>query len=268
MLSVVVIAKNEQEMIKACLESIKWAGELIVMLNDSTDQTEEIAKKYTKNIYRVEGLDFGELRNRAMQKSTGDWVLYVDADERVLEPLKNEVLQIVSSSDKSAYALSRINIIFGREVHYGPYRHDWMIRLFKKDKFKTWVGKVHEYGTFDGALGYTKNSLLHLTHRNIDQFILKSLDWSKIDAKLRLDSGHPKMTKWRFIRILLTELYHQGVTRRGFFGGTVGIIDSILQTLSLYMTYVRLWEMQQEQPLDEIYKDIDRKLMDNGFNFR
>ena len=190
-----------------------------------------------------------------------------DCGGRVLKPLREEVEEITQKGDKSAYAVSRRNIIFGQEVNYGPYKDDWMVRLFKRDKFKAWVGKVHEYGTFEGNLGYTKNSLLHLTHRNIDHFILKSLEWSKIDAKLRLETQHPKMTKWRFLRIFLTELYHQGIKRRGFLSGTVGIIDSILQVFFFYMTYVRLWEMQQTKPLEEEYKEIDQKLMGNDFQY-
>lgn len=265
MLSVIVIARNEQDLIKGCLESIKWADEIIVLDNSSTDKTFETAKKYTDKVYKVEEENFDELRNKAAQKASGDWILYVDSDERVLASLKEEVKDLVSSGEYSAYAISRKNIIFGQEVNYGPYKHDWVIRLLKRDDFENWVGKVHEYPRFKGKLGYSKNSLLHLTHRNLDHFILKSLEWSKIDAKLRLNSGHPKMTKTRFIRILLTEFYEQLVKRKGLFGGTVGIIDSVLQVFSFYMTYIRLWEMQQKKPLDEVYKDIDKQLLENDF---
>lgn len=267
MISAVLNAKNEQGVVRACLESIKWVDEIVVVLNDSTDETERIAKEYTKNIYKIEGQDFAKVKNLGFEKTTGDWVLFIDADERVLEPLKEEILEITSSSDKGAYALSRRNIIFGQEVNYGPYKHDWIIRLFKRDKFKGWVGQVHEHGEFEGDLGYTKNSLLHLTHRDIDHFINKSLEWSVIDAKLRFDSGHPKMTRWRFFRIFISELYNQGIRRKGFFNGTVGTIDSILQVFFFYMTYVRLWQMQQSEPLDERYKEIDEKLIKNNFRY-
>ena len=265
MLSVIVIAKNEEKMIKACLESVKWADEIIIADNGSTDKTLDIAKKYTEKIIRFEGQDFAQLRNKAAEKAIGDWVLYVDADERVLEPLREEILNLVENDKCSAYALSRKNIIFGREVSYGPYKKDWVIRLFKKLDFEGCTGKVHESYHFRGKLGYIKNSLLHLTHRGIDQIVLKSLDWSKIDARLRLESRHPKMFGWRFLRIFLTEILKQGIARRGFFNGTVGIMDSLLQAFSMYMTYVRLWELQQEKPLEKVYEDIDKKLQETGF---
>lgn len=266
MISVIVVAKNEQDRIKACLESVKWADQIIIYDNGSTDNTLKIASKYTEDIFEYQGLDYANMRNQAMEKASGDWVLYVDADERVLEPLRTELQEIAEQSENSAFAVSRKNIIFGQEVSYGPYQHDWMIRYFKKDKFKTWIGKVHEYGTFEGNLGYTKNSFLHLTHRDVDQIVLKSLNWSNVDAKLRFDANHPPMTGWRFIRIFITEIFEQGIRRKGFFNGTVGTMDSLLQVFSLYMTYVRLWQMQQAKPMDEIYEEIDKKLIESDFS--
>lgn len=276
MLSIIIIAKNEEGMIKTCLESVKWADEIIVIDNGSTDKTADIAIESGARVVKLESdgfsktrnepkvSSFAALRNRGMEEAKGEWVLYVDADERVSAELKAEIFQLIKS-EKSAFAVSRKNIIFGEKVSYGPYKNDWVIRLFKKDKFETWVGKVHEYGKFKGGLGYTRNSLLHLTHRNLDHFILKALEWSKIDASLRLESGHPKMTKWRFIRILITQTYEELLKRKGLFGGTVGIIDSVLQVFSFHMTYVRLWELQQPKPVSEVYKDIDKKLVESGF---
>ena len=263
-------------MIGACLESVKWADEIIIADNGSTDKTLEIIRSDKSLESRVKVMkfaeqDFASLRNKAMEEAKGDWVLYVDADERVLENLKEEILKqvqddnMVGGDKYSAYAISRKNIIFGNEVSYGPYKKDWVIRLFRKKDFEKWTGKVHETPHFKGKLGYTKNSFLHLTHRNVDQFVLKSLEWSKIDAKLRLESNHPKMSGWRFIRILITELWNQGIARRGFFNGTVGAVDSILQAFSMYITYVRLWELQQEKPLEKVYEEIDKKLIESGF---
>lgn len=267
MISVVLNAKNEEEVIRLCLESCKWADETVVVLNDSTDTTEKIAREYTKNIFRIEGQDFAKVKNLGMEKTHGDWILFIDADERVLQPLKQEIFEIIKNDKCSAYAISRKNIIFGKLVTFGPYKHDWVIRFVKKADCKGWVGKIHEHLEFNGNLGYTKNSLLHLTHRGIDHFILKSLEWSNIDAKLRLESGHPPMSGWRFLRILTGEIWFQGIIRKGFFGGTVGIIDSILQVFFLYMTYVRLWQLQQPKKIEDIYRELDRKLLENEFRY-
>jgi len=267
MISIIVITKNEEERIEACLESIKWADEIIVIDNGSTDKTKEIVKKYTDKIFDFVGQNFASLRNQALDKVSSDWVLYVDADERVLAPLKEEINFLVKQSENTAYAISRKNIIFGSEQKYGPFWPDWVIRLFKRDNLESWTGDVHEQPVFNGKLGYTKNSLLHLTHRNLDQIMLKSLSWSKIDANLRLASNHPNMSSWRFLRILFSELFYQGIVRKGFFSGTIAIMDCLLQTFSMVMTYIRLWEMQQPESLDEKYKLLDQKLIESGFKF-
>lgn len=268
MLSIIVITKNEEDRLKACLESVKWADELIVFDNGSVDNTLEIAGKYTKKIYVDKTSDFAFIRNQAIKKSQGDWVLFVDADERVLEPLHQELIELINSTTHSAIAISRRNIIFGQEVKYGPFWPDWVVRLLKRADFKEYAGKVHEQPTFNGSLGYSKNSFLHLTHRNLEQIVLKSLDWSKIDAELRLSANHPKMSGWRFLRIFLSELFNQGIKRRGFFSGDIGIMDSLLQTFSLYMSFIRLWELQQKPPLKEKYDTLDDDLIKNGFIYK
>lgn len=268
MISAVIITKNEESRIQACLESVKWADEIITIDNGSNDNTVKIAKNYTEKIFETNLQDFAEIRDLGFKKTSGDWVLFIDADERVSEPLKLEIKSLITKAEYSAYAISRKNIIFGQEVKYGPFWPDWVIRLLKKDQFEGWVGKVHEYPRFKGKLGYTKNSFIHLTHRNIDQIILKSLEWSKIDAKLRFDSNHPKMSGWRFFRIIITEIFNQGILRKGFFNGTIGIMDSLLQIISMIMSYIRLWQMQQQKNTEEIYNELDNELIKNNFRFK
>lgn len=268
MLSVVIITKNEESKIKVCLESVKWVDEIIVVDNGSQDNTQRIVKNYTEKVFKSSSPDFAKIRNLGLEKASGDWILFIDSDERVTESLKIEIQALITLSDCSAYAISRKNIIFGREVNYGPFWPDWVIRLLKKEQFEGWIGKVHEYPKFKGRLGYTKNSLLHLTHRNIDQIVLKSLEWSKIDAKLRLDVNHPKMSGWRFLRIFISEVFSQGIVRKGFFNGTIGVMDSLLQVFSMLMSYVRLWQMQQPKNLEEVYDDLDKELIKNNFRYK
>lgn len=265
MISIIVLTKNEEDRITACLESVKWAEEIIIVDSGSEDKTLEIAKRYTNKIIISKDDNFALKRNKGIERAQGEWVLYIDSDERVLESLKEEIQSLINSTEMSAYAIPRRNIIFGHEVDYGPYKKDWMVRLFRREFFETWVGKIHESAKFKGKLGYTNNFLLHLTHRDVDQIVLKSLEWSKIDAKIRLAANHPKMTGLRFIRVLITEVFNQGIKRGGFFGGTIGVMDSMLQVFSLFITYIRLWQLQGKLPLNEVYDDIDRELINNGF---
>lgn len=266
MISVIVITKNEENWIKNCLESVKWADEIIIVDKGSIDKTIEIAKKYTQKIITFIEEDYAKTRNKGAEIAKGDWLLYVDSDERVLKGLMVEVKNLVNTDEHSAYAIPRINIIFGQRVKYGPFRSDFVIRLLRKKDFEGWEGKIHEQPKFKGKLGYATNSLFHLTHRDVEQVTKKSLEWSKIDAELRFASNHPKMSGIRFFRIFVTELFNQMILRKGIFGGTVGVVDSFLQTFSLFITYVRLWQLQMDKPLDGIYKDIDKRLLENNFD--
>lgn len=269
MISVLIIAKNSEDLIKSCLESVKWADEIVVVDNDSTDKTSDIAKRYTDKVFKKSAHDFSEIRNYGLSKCNGDFVLCVDTDERVLKDLKDEIIKIiVDDTQNNAWEISRINIILGEEKKYPAFWPDLVIRLFRKDQLKGWEGAVHEQPKFNGSLGRLKNSFLHLTHRDIDSMVLKSLDWANIDAKLRFEAHHPKMTGVRFFRILITETFNQGIIRRGFFNGTVGVIDSLLQVFSFYISYVKLWQMQQKPSLEEKYKAIDDKLIKEGFEYK
>lgn len=268
MITVIVIAKNEETMIQSALESVIWADEILVIDNGSSDNTVKIAQKFTNHIISTQLDDFAKIRDLAKAKAKGDWLLYVDADERVSADLKSEIIQIMQLTDAySAYAISRKNIIFGQEVRYNAFWPDWVVRLIKKDRLENWIGRVHEYPKFDGNLGYANNSFVHLTHRDVDQIVIKSLNWSKIDAQLRLEAMHPRINGLRLIRILCSELFNQGIVRRGFFNGTVGVMDALLQTFSLVITYIRLWQLQQKKSLDTTYREIDNKLSNNNFNF-
>ncbi len=269
MLTVVIVAQNEEDRIKACVESVKFGDQLILVDSGSTDGTIKIASKYVNEVIELPSdKGFSYWRNEAMKKASGDWVLYIDADERVTKEAREEILSTIITTDKSAFAIKRTNIIFGQEVHYGPWRNDRMFRLFKKSEFKEWTGTIHESANFNGEYGYIQNPILHLTHRDVDSTLLKkTFIWSKQDAELRLDAGHPKMTGWRFMRIFITEMINQGIKRRGFFNGTVGVIDSMLSVFSMFLTYVRLWELQQAKPLDKFYDDLDKKLIENDFKY-
>jgi hypothetical protein len=269
MLSVVIIARNEERLIKGCLESVKWADEIVVIDNGSTDKTLSIVNNYTERIYKTSANNFSEIRNMAINKVKGEWLLFVDADERVLKGLREEIQELISGSpNENAWAISRRNIVLGSEVRYAAFWPDYVIRLFKTHKLKGYRGDIHEQPQYEGELGYLKSSFLHLTHRDIDSMVLKSLSWANIDARLRFQAHHPKMNGLRFLRIILTEIWNQGVIRRGFFNGTVGTIDSLVQVFSMFLSYAKLWQLQRSEDLDQSYSKIDKELERSNFQYK
>lgn len=246
-LSVIIITKNEEEMIKDCLESVRQlADEIIIVDSGSKDKTLEIAKKYTDRIFTYKNGSFSDWRNFGLKKAKGDWVLYIDADERVTASLRDEIKN-AKSKNINAYAIPRRNFYLGREMRYGGAWPDYVKRLFEREKLSRWEGKLHEEPVFEGKLGHLKEPMIHITHRDLSSMIEKTRQWSKIEADLLYEAGHPPVTWWRIIRIMLSEFWKRGIKLQGWRDGTVGWIEIIFQTFSRFITYARLWEMQQEK---------------------
>lgn len=245
-ISAIIIAKNEERMIGACLDSLTFCNEMLVVDNESSDKTAEIAKKKGARVVSHKMRDFSQARDFGLAHAKSAWILYVDADERVTEPLRNSIKYQVLSikyDDMGAFRIKRKNYYFGN--HEWPYV-ERLERLFKKDKLKGWHGKLHESPEVDGRVGELDGFLLHYTHRNLSEMVEKTLEWSKIEAQLRYDAGHPRVTWWRFPRVMLSAFYNSYITQSGWKAGMVGIVESTYQAFSMFVTYARLWEMQKK----------------------
>lgn len=247
-LSVVVLTKNEEEMIADCLKSVyQLTDEIVIVDSGSTDKTLEIVKKYTDKIFNEDSNDFSAKRNLGLEKAKGDWVLYIDADERVTSKLSSSIKHQVLSDKKTdsvAYKVKRKNFYLGN--------HEWpqiekIARLFKKNALSGWRGQLHESPNFEGEMEELDGFLLHYTHRDLSSMLKKTIEWSKVEAELRFKNGHPKMTLWRFPRVMLTAFWDSYIGQGGWRVGTMGLIESIYQAFSMFITYARLWELQNEK---------------------
>jgi (heptosyl)LPS beta-1,4-glucosyltransferase len=248
MLTGIVITKNEEKMIGDCLDSMSFCDELIVVDTGSTDKTNQIALKKKARIVSSHGKDYSQFRNDGLKKAKGDWILYVDADERVSKELQTELKKIVSRppSDIKAYALARTNIYLGRPMKFGGWGGEYIIRLFATDHIFGWENPLHEQPKFTGDLGYVSSPLLHYSHRDLSSMLEKTIEFTSYEAKLRLDSGHPQMTWWRFFRVMFTEGWYRFIKLSAWRDGTEGVIDGIFQVFNTFIIYARLWEMQQK----------------------
>lgn len=241
-ISAVVIAKNEEEMIGEALDSLSFCNEIIIVDNGSTDKTKQISEKKGAIIYQTMSSDFSELRNLGLQKSSFDYILYLDADERISEQLKKEIINTVKENRKySAFKLPRKNFYF--EKNQWPYIEK-MERLFKKGKLLEWKGKLHESPTVDGEVGELKSFIIHYTHRDFESMLKKTMEWSDTEALIRFNLGHPPVTWWRFPRVMITAFLNSYIKQQGFKAGAVGILESTYQSFSIFVTYAKLWELQ------------------------
>lgn len=248
-ISVIIIAKNEQEKISKCFESVKWASEILLFDDGSNDKTSKIAKKFGAEVFSVPKGDFSSRKNYAFSKSKSDWIFSLDADERVTPELKNEIFEKISHhtshiSDPVAYAIPRKNIILGKEFKHGGQWPDYVVRLFKNDRYVKWSGELHEQPIFDGKLGYLKNPIIHIKHDKLSEMVQKSNDWSEVEAKLMFEAKHPIMNLRRFFTAMFREFYTRIIKQKSFLDGGEGVIYALYQVFSRFLSYAKLWEMQ------------------------
>src|SRR3990170_6775399 len=227
-ISAIVIAKNEQNKIGDCLESIVWCDEIILVDNDSVDETVDIAKDHKARIFEYKGGNYSDLRNEGLKHAKGKWILYVDADERITPLLRNEILSLITDHQSpiniySTYAIPRKNIVLGKELKHGGFgESDYVKRLFKRKNLKRWTGDLHEEPIFVGEIGYLKNSLVHIKHNNLSDMVTKTNIWSEVEAKLMYDAHHPPMNVIRFMTAIFREFWLRMIKQKAFLDGTEG----------------------------------------------
>ena len=228
MISAIILVGGEydKKLLEKCINSLSWADEIIKV--------------------ETEGLEgsFSEWRNYGAKKAQGDWLFYVDADEVVTPELREEILKNVVEEKYSAYAIPRKNILLGRQMRFGGWWPDYVLRLIKKDALIGWEGELHEQPKVKEDAGKLKNPLIHNSHRTLTEMVEKTNKWSEIEAKLLFNSGHPKMNIARFISAGAREFWQRGIIKLGFLDGTVGAVEVFYQTYSKLITYAKLWELQ------------------------
>ncbi len=246
-ISAIVIAKNEEKMIEDCLKSLNFVDEILVVDTGNIDKTNTIAKKYGARIVKYTGSgSFSDWRNKGLREAKGDWILYVDADERISKSLEEEILMKTKEETENytAYAIARRNFIFGKEFKHSGQYPDYQKRLFKKNDFIKWTGHVHEEPQFKGELGHLKNPMLHIKHDTLSEMVTKTNSWSEIEAKLMFDAKHPPMNLLRFASAVVREFWLRMIVQMAFLDGVDGVIYAIYQVFSKFTSYAKLYELQ------------------------
>ncbi len=248
-ISAIILFGNRENEIEKCLKSIKWVDEIIGVNIGSNDRTQELIKKFRKDARIVKGGEgfFSKWRNIGANKAKSDWLFYIDTDESVTDKLRKEILKKIKVEKYSAFQIPRKNFFLGKE--FKSEWPDYVTRLIKKDKLKKWEGSIHEQPIIEGKIGRLKNPLIHVTHRNLGQMLEKTIKWSWLEAENRYKAGHPPMKVWRFFRVMFTEFINQFFKKKRYIDGVEGWIEGIYQMFSVFITYVRLWQLQNKKGL-------------------
>lgn len=245
-ISALILTKNEEDLIGDAIKQLDFVDEIIVLDQSSQDKTVEIVSKFTNKIYKTTSEDFAKNRNLLASHAKGEWLLYVDCDERLTKELTSEILSAIQNPQFSAYYIPRQNFILGKWQKHGGWWPDYVPRLIKRSALIAWYGEIHESPRIEGEFGYFKNPLVHLTARSMSQILEKSIKWAKIEAQLYHQSTNPKVTIARITKGAISEFISRYFLKLGFLDGTIGVISAIYQSLHSAMVFTYLWEIQNQ----------------------
>lgn len=247
-ITVIILAKNEADVIGDAIRSAKKLTDTVLVIDAlSIDETPQIAEKLHAKVIKHQFKDFSDQRNFAILHASTPWVLYLDADERLTDAFVREVESAIKNYENDmqygAFFIKRKTFYFGKDWGF----EDQMQRLFVRDRFVEWKGVVHETPVIKGQFGVIESPILHYTHRNLSQMVAKTNEWSDYEAQLRLKVSHPAMKPWRFFRVMMSEFYRSYIKDKGYKNGTYGLVEGMYQAFSIFITYAKLWELQQKK---------------------
>ncbi len=244
-ISVIVITQNEEGNIRECLESVRWADEIIVVDSNSTDKTVAIARRFTRKIFQQPWEGFGKTKNFALSKAKGEWILSLDADERVTPELAREIQQVVrnGSAKYSAFAIPRRAFFLGRWIKHCGWYPGRVVRLFKRTAGQFSETQVHESLRVSGAIGKLQNDILHYTDPNLHHYFEKYNRYTSLAARDLAARGETFRLRWLLFRPAWT-FFRMYVLRAGFLDGIEGFILCKLSSSYVFTKYAKLWELQ------------------------
>ncbi|MEW6407155.1 MAG: glycosyltransferase family 2 protein [Patescibacteria group bacterium] len=249
-LSVVILTKNAETQLRNCLESVKWADEIIAVDGFSTDKTVSIFKEYNAKIiqHQFEG-DYGQERNIGNDNASGDWILQLDCDEVVTDALKNEIIKILNDGNQyAAYKFLRKNFFFGHFMRYGGWYH-YSLHFFKKG-FAYYKGKVHHDLIVDGKIGVINAEVEHYPFKDFAQFIQRQNHYTSLEAKEIFDlKGVLDAKEIQYnIKIKPLKLFWKFyVKKQGFREGMIGFIFSVLFAWVHFLKWIKYWELIKDK---------------------
>ncbi|MGE0639689.1 MAG: glycosyltransferase family 2 protein [Thermoanaerobaculia bacterium] len=241
-ISVIITTFNEEINVADCIHSVLWADEILLVDSFSTDQTVAIAEKFPIKILQRQYFGSAAQKNWAIDRVANDWVLIIDADERVPERLAGEILTVLAGEPAvNGYYIRRENIFIDKVIRHSGWSTDKVVRLFRRDKARYPNRRVHADLEIEGPVPVMKNPFLHYTFRTFEQYFPKFLNYAEWGAAQAFRDGRRTglieilvRPTWRFIRTYFVQL--------GFLDGMHGFVLCVLQAFGSFLKYARLWE--------------------------
>jgi glycosyltransferase involved in cell wall biosynthesis len=254
MISVVIHTHNEEKNIEECIHSAQQLTQDILLIDmESTDRTREIAEQNKVKIFTFPFQHYVEpARVFGIKQAHTDWVLILDADERITKELSEEIKNSIKNTDFTHYKIPRKNI-FGKKqwLKYGGWFPDYQIHLINKHYFHNWPKQIHSTPSFEGKMGYLNNPIIHYFHGNLEEMVQKTIIFEDIESDL-LFQAQKNASTCTFFRKFFGELTRRFLLKTGFRDGLIGIIESIYQAFSKTITYLYLYEKKKSRSLRSV----------------
>jgi glycosyltransferase involved in cell wall biosynthesis len=246
-LTVTLITKNESMHIRNCLESVRWADEIIVLDSGSTDDTAAICREYTDKVFLTDWPGFGVQKNRAIEKAAGEWILSIDADESVPEALRREIEgAIARPENRVAYRIPRLSSYCGRFMRHSGWRPDYVTRLFRRGSARFSDDLVHERLVVQGITGTLSTSLIHRAFDDLEEVIETANAYSSASA-LMMHRQQQKASLMDAVFHGLWGFLHAYVIRAGFMDGREGFMLAVSNAEGTYYKYLKLMLLAEKK---------------------
>lgn len=240
--TVTIITYNEEANIGEALESVRWADEVVVLDSFSSDLTVEIARGRGARVHQQRWAGYSDQKNAALDLASHEWVLSLDADERVTPELAREIQDLLRSEPPcDGYWVARKNHFLGRWIRHGGWFPDYSVRLFRRSKGRFGARAVHEAVAVDGATDRLRNPLLHFTYRSLDAYLLRMDRYSTLAAGEMVRERRSVALYDFFLRPVWTFVKMYFV-RQGFREGREGLVLAGLYAFYAFSKYAKLWE--------------------------
>jgi len=241
-LSVVIVTRNEEERIRACLESVAWAEELIVVDAESEDKTASIARELTDHVIVRPWPGYAAQKNYGLDLAAGAWILSLDADEIVSPALRAEIERVVDlDGPADGYSVPRRNMFWGRWVRHGGLYPDRQVRLFRRDRGRFNARRVHESVQVNGEVRPLAGHLEHRSYRDVSDFLARADRYASLAAEDIIARGR-RVHAWDFVLRPLGRFVAMYVLERGFLDGSRGFLLAALYAYYVLIRCAKVWE--------------------------
>jgi glycosyltransferase involved in cell wall biosynthesis len=245
-ISAIVLTHNAAQTLEKTLASVRFCDEVIVIDDNSTDETVAIAKAKKATVYvrAVDG-DFAAQRNFGLSKARGDWILFVDSDEVVSPILAKEIKSATVQVDVNGFYLKRQDILWGKPLRFGETAHVRLLRLARSAKGK-WHRPIHEVWKVSGVVATLTTPLSHMPHQTVTEFLRDINSYSTINAEYLYNAG-TRVSLWHIIAYPVAKFLINYVGKQGFRDGVPGSIIALMMSFHSFLTRAKLWQLQKQR---------------------